>query len=298
VDVAITTVMRSLGPPTGRLRASRSAARFACLAIGFVVLSGSTPAWPQSAPAGVGILVLKEHGAGSPTLAQPYLDRFVAIAAEQNGWPAARGQYYTIRAGAETFIETEKPHYGILSLPAFLALRSKYGLEVIGQVSVALVGGRQYHVVSTSQASLVACKGKTLASDHTDDARFIETVVAADAFKLTDFHLVQTQRPLQTIKKLLSGEAACALIDDAQLSELSHIEGAGTVRSLWKSAELPPMTVVAFPAAPAAEKKRFREGLSHVCGKDGQSVCAEVGIVSLKMADASDYAAVVDAYGK
>jgi hypothetical protein len=55
--------------------------------------------------------------------------------------------------------------------------------------------------------------------------------------------------------------------------------------------------VVAFPAAPRAERQEFRKNLSHVCDGDGGSVCAAVGIVSLKPATGSSYAAVVTAYG-
>jgi len=246
----------------------------------------------------VGILVLKEHGVGSPTLVQPYLDRFVAIAAEENDWRNAKGQYYNNRRAAEVFIQTHRPHYGIFSLPAFLALRKKYDLAVVGQVAVSLAGGRQYYLISKGAADLNGCKGKTVASDHTDDARFIERVVAQGKFTLADFKLVQTQRPLQTIKKVMNDEAVCALIDDAQLAELPHLGGGNGLRTVWKSAELPPMAVAAFPAAPTAERKGFQAHLGNLCDNDGQSVCAEVGIVSLKAAGAADYAAVVTAYGK
>src|SRR5262249_61671757 len=90
-----------------------------------------------------GILVLKEHGTGSQALAQPYVDRFVALAAAQNGWPRAKGQYYTTRSAAEEFITAEKPHYGILSLAAFLALRSPHHLDVIGEVATSLPRRRE-----------------------------------------------------------------------------------------------------------------------------------------------------------
>ena len=55
-------------------------AALACFAV-LTLLVGP----PSSAgePAAIEILVLKEHGVGSPTLAQPYLDRFV-------GWPRSR----------------------------------------------------------------------------------------------------------------------------------------------------------------------------------------------------------------
>lgn len=245
----------------------------------------------------VGIVVVREHGVGSQALAQPYLDRFANLAA-LNGWGGATGRYFTSRDVAAAFIDAVKPHYGIFSLPAFLAMRSKYDLQVLGQVAVSLAGGRQYHLVSKTATDLAGCKGKTLASNHADDSCFIERVVAGGSFTLGDFTLVRTQRPLQTTKKVLDGEAVCALIDDAQLAELPHLEGAGEVRSVWKSAALPPMAVVAFPAAPADERKRFEEILGEVCADEGKSACREVGIVSLTAAGEVDYAAVVAAYGK
>lgn len=255
----------------------------------------------QTAVAGaadpVGVLVLKEHGVSSPTLVQPYLDRFVAIAARLNDWPSAVGQYHAGRASAEAFIQMASPHYGILSLPAFLAFRKKYDLEVIGQVSVSLAGGRQYSIISRTVPNLAGCKGKVLATDHGDDPRFIDRVVSGGAFRLSDFTVDQTQRPLQTIKAIIRGSADCALVDESQLEQLSHIEGADGIRPVWQSAQLPQMVVVAFPSAPAAERKRFQSTLAEVCDNDGHTACGEVGIQSLRTARAADYAAVVAAYG-
>jgi hypothetical protein len=243
------------------------------------------------------ILVVKEHGVGSPTLAQPYLDRFVATAATQNGWVDAKGQYYGTRGAAEEFIATQKPHYGIISLGAFLDFRLRYNLEVIGKVAVSLVGGQQYFVISKSATTLAGCKGKKLASDHANDPRFIDKVVARGAFRLADFELKTTQRPLQTIKEVLSGGAECALIDDGQYGELAKLKGAEDVKTVWTSAKLPPMVVAAFPNAPTPERLRFQGNFSKVCEADTKPACAEVGILSLDLASAADYAEVVAAYG-
>jgi hypothetical protein len=264
----------------------------------FAAFIGFASAAAQKDGAAVKIVVLKEHGVGSQSLAQPYLDKFVAIAAEQNDWTDAKGQYFTSRGAADVFIQAEKPHYGILSLAAFLALREKYQLEVIGEVAASLAGGRQYFLISKDIGDVTGCKAKTLASDHADDARFIDQVVARGNFKLSDFSLVRTQRPLQTVKKVMNGEAACALVDDAQHAELAHLDGADRVRTVWKSAELPPMAIVAFPYAPAGERKRFQENLTKVCDNDGESVCAEVGIVSLKTTGTATYTSVISAYAK
>jgi hypothetical protein len=243
------------------------------------------------------ILVVKEHGVGSPTLAQPYLDRFVANAAKQNEWDDAKGQYYGTRAAAEEFIATQKPHYGIISLGAFLDFRLRYNLEVIGKVDVSLVGGQQYFLISKTASDLAGCKGKKLVSDHANDPRFIDRVVARDAFKLADFDLKLTQRPLQTIKEVLTGAADCALIDDGQLGEMSKLTGAADVKTVWSSEKLPPMVVAAFPNAPTSERLRFQSNFHRVCDADTKPACAEVGILSLDPASAADYAAVVEAYG-
>ncbi len=244
------------------------------------------------------ILVLKERGVGSSSLAQPYVDRFVALAAKENGWPAARGQYMSSRSAAEAFIKAKSPHYGILSLAAFLALREPYHLDVIGRVASVLAGGEQYFIVSKTATDLASCKGQSLASDHTADARFVERVVARGEFKLADFKIMQNQRPLQSIKQVLSGEAACALIDDAQLTELQHLPGGDDIHVVWKSKKLPPMAVVAFREAAADERKNFQEKLRGLCDEDGQTTCAEVGIYALEAAGAAEYADAVSAYGR
>jgi hypothetical protein len=271
--------------------------RAALVLLAWLALQGGGASSAEE-PAPIEILVLKERGVGSPTLAQPYVDRFVALAAEDNGWSAAKGQYLANRGAAEAFIKAHSPHYGILSLAAFLALRVPHHLEVVGRVASTLAGGEQYFIVSKSASQLAGCKGKKLASDHFTDVRFIERVVARRDFTLADFELVKHQRPLQSLRQVLSGEVDCALLDDAQLVELKHQKGSEAVKVVWQSKRLPPMAVVAFPSAPPAEKKKFREKLSVVCEGEGNTACEEVGIDTLALASASDYAEVVTAYGR
>lgn len=270
------------------------------VAAGLVLAGIVTAAWPALAvpPSRVNILVLKEHGVGGASLAQSYLDRFIALAASQYGWADAHGQYFTTRAGAEAYIRDEKPRYAILSLAAFLAFYKKYELEVLGTAVVSRAGGQQYFLISKTATDLKGCRGQTVATDHADDPRFIEQVVSGRQFVLGDFKLVETQRPIQVIKKLMTDEVVCALVDDQQMADLPHIEGAEGIRSVWESAKLPSMTLVAFPSTPPAERKKFQEGLSRVCDGEGKSACAEVGILALTAADVSRYSAVLTAYGK
>jgi hypothetical protein len=244
------------------------------------------------------ILVLKEHGVGMAALAQPFVDRMMALTAKQNGWTGVKGMYLTTRAAAEAFIDQEKPHYGILSLGAFLGLRKKYGLEAFGIVTAVRAGGRRYSIISKTESDLAGCKGKSLASDHIDDPPFIEKVVSGGDFKLADFKTVQTQRPLQGIKKVVAGDADCALIDDAQMEELDHLEEGKDIKTVWKSRELPSMLVAAFPAAGKDEREKFEDNLKKVCEGEAKSACSDVGILSLRAAKDGDYDELIAEYEK
>jgi hypothetical protein len=246
----------------------------------------------------VPILVLKEHGVGTAAQAQPYVDKLVAIAAKLAGWSGAKGSYQTTRTGAEKYITDSKPHFGILSLAAVLNMKDKQKLDIIGQVTSSRAGGQQYYIVSKNASDIAGCKGKNLASDHADDTKFMNNVVFGGKMKLSEFTLVQTTRPIQTIKKVIAGEAECALIDDAQFGDLSTVDGAKDLKSVWKSDKLPPMAIVAFPTATAAEKKGFQGVFSKVCDGDGKDVCKEVGISAMKSASTSDYQTVITAYAK
>ena len=271
-------------------------ARRTIAALVFTALVGLAP---QSAHAadGVKVLVLKEHGVGSAAQAQGFIDKVMGRVAELNGFASAVGKYATTRMAAKTYVTTQKPDFGIVSLPAFLALRSSHGLTVIGTADVMDAGGRRYHVVGPAGGNLASCRGKRLATDHADDPRFLEKVVSGGDFKLADFQLVKTRRPVQTLKKVTRGEADCALIDDAQLDYLPRLEGGDALKSLWKSSELPPMAVVAFPGATKAEIGSFKKNLAKVCTGGGKSACNEAGIRALKPAGEGSYSKVIAAYG-
>ncbi len=270
-----------------------TASRFALL-LTFALVVGSQ----AHAGGKVNILVLKEHGIGSSAQAQPYVDQLVAVAAKKNGWTSAAGKYLRTRKKAKAYIAAKKPQYGILSLGAFLGMRKKQKLKVIGLADVARAGGSQYYLISKNAANLAECKGKALASDHADHPRFINKVVFGGKFSLSDFTVIKTRRPVQTIKKVARGKAVCALIDDAQLAELPHVRGATGIRSVWKSKTMPPMVIVAFPTASAAERAKFKASLSSICTGQGKSSCDKVGVKKLRGAAKRHVAKWIKAYEK
>ena len=106
-------------------------------ALSLVALSlGVVPSASAGEP--VGVVVLKEHGAGSASSAQGYIDALMAVVAKRNNWAdGATGKYFTKRDAASSWAKANHPHYGIMSLAAFLALRGEHGLTVVGQATVS-----------------------------------------------------------------------------------------------------------------------------------------------------------------
>lgn len=243
----------------------------------------------------VGMVVLKEHAVGTTSTAQPYLDKLMEIAAKESGWASGHGKFFTKRPDAEAYIKSDGPHFGILSLAPFLAFRTQHNLTVIGQAHVkGGGGGGQYFIVSKTAGDLAGCKGKKLATDWADDPKFIENVVAAGAWKLADFTIEATKRPAQAGTMVANDEAVCALIDDAQLPVAQ--KAAPAIKPVWTSAKLPPMVIVAFPSAPAAERKTFQNTLGKLCTGSGQQICGEVGLASLNASDQAPYDDIIKRY--
>ena len=253
---------------------------------------------PQATAADtVHLIVFLENGIGTAGQAQKYVDKLIETARSKNGWVKAEGKYVTRRKSAERYVKQKKPAFGFVSLAPYLAWRKSDKLEVLGVADVERAGGRRYHLVSKTASGLAGCKGKKVASNHLDDPRFIDNVVSGGAFTLKDFDLVKTRRPVQTIKKVIKGDAVCALVDDAQVAELPHIDGSKGVRSVWKSADLPPVAIVAFSSASSAERAKFKASLGSLCSGANKATCDKVGIRSIKAADESTYAQVIKSYG-
>ena len=244
------------------------------------------------------ILVLKEHGVGSASAAQAYVDKLVSAVAKKNGWATATGKYTTKRSSALSWISANKPGFGILTLPAYLAMRTSHDLTVVGQAVVKSAGGRQYFLISKTQGDLAGCKGKTVASDHFDDLVFVDKVIGGSDFSSADFQVVKTRRPVQTLKTVIRGEAECALVDDAQMDSLAKLEGGAAVKKVWSSKKLPPMVVVAFGTTPKAERTTFKNNLLQVCMGAGKAACDEAGISALRPSGDTAYAALTRSYGK
>lgn len=242
----------------------------------------------------VNMVVLRENATGSASAAQRYIDDLVDAIAKAAGWSSAKGKYFTRRSSAQTFIRDTKPSFGILSLSAYLAMKDSHDLVALGKADIQNGGGHQFFVISKNQLSLDGCKSKSLGTNH-EDAKFIDNIVSKDAFDLSDFEVEDTRRPVKTLKSVIAGDVECALIDDAQLMELQHLEGGLEVHPVWSSETLPPMVVTAFPTAADDERKAFSGLLDTVCGAEGKAACESTSM-KLEATTPTAFAAYEKAY--
>lgn len=235
----------------------------------------------EAPAAAVNMLVLRLGGTGSASAAQSYIDALMAVAAKVNAWPAANGKYFTSTKLAQGWIKSNDPHFGIMSLAAYLGMRTSHGLSLLGTVDAAAAGGQQYFVISVDEHQLEGCKGQSLATTFAKQGRFVDNVVGGDVFSLSDFTVVDTRRPVKTIKAVLSGDARCALIDDAQMAALGKLDGADKLHTVWFSKSFPSLIVTRFPAAGDDEAKTFAGNLNKMCTGEGAKACGAAGIESL-----------------
>lgn len=246
--------------------------------------------------AAVGFVVVREAGSGSASAAQSYLDSLLASVARTNGWASASGKYFTKRSKAKAFIEETKPSFGFLSFGAYLGLRKAFGLTPIAVADATAAGGAQYFVISKNQLTLDGCKGKTLATNHSRDERFVDRIVSGDAFDLADFQVVETTRPVQTIKAVIDGEAECALVDDSQVLAMGQVDGGLLLHPLWSSEKLPAVVVVSFGTAPAEQVQSFTTNIEAICEGDGKGACDAAGLKAPRRIEAGAFAAQQTAY--
>ncbi|TNF32042.1 MAG: hypothetical protein EP329_11345 [Deltaproteobacteria bacterium] len=242
----------------------------------------------------VKFVVLLEGGIGGGARAQGYVDDLVSGFATRCGWPGATSLYTNSRDRALEYIGSDKPAFGLFSLGAYLALVDAHKLAVVGVAEAKQAGGRQYFIVA-KDGDVAACRGQKLATNHAGDPRFVDHVVFAGAFRLADFELVATRRPVQTLKEVLRDKARCALIDDAQRDSMASIEGGDALKVVWSSEALPGIPIVAFPSAAKDLVGAFTKALPDTCKADAQ-MCSNIGIERLGTATDADYAPLVRRY--
>ncbi len=263
-----------------RRTTSSSRLRHALRGLGLCLGLGLSVA--QAGPSDFAIYTLRLGG--EPESAQPYIDRMAAEIEKAAGWAkgSAKGRFLTSRKEVQSFLDAQKPGFGILEPWLYFELRQSQKLELLVQVDSADLNSPKLHVVVKDPAwkTLADLKDKKLWTHLADSPTYLSQVVLdGKQAAQTHFQLKQVGSAIKAARAVLRGEADAALLDDEQLAMAQKLEGGAALRALYSSTPQPSVAVVAFGATLPADKQTvLRKALLNLCAGAGAATCKEMHI--------------------
>jgi ABC-type phosphate/phosphonate transport system substrate-binding protein len=242
---------------------------------------------------------------GSTEEAAPYIDTFLRYVEKAQGWPekSATGKYFSDPAEARAYIAAKKPAWGMMDPDLFLELRKRDELVPIASVTGKnqTLGHLSIVVKDPALKTLDDLKGKVLISNHLQSPRFLSKVVFDGKLDVEKhFKLQPTPSPLKGLKAVDRGEAAATLLDDEQLAAMKTLPFGASLRVLWTSEPLPPVSMVAFgKETTPAEREKFAKMLVGMCADPkGADVCKSLEITKFTPPDKAAFDAAARRYDK
>lgn len=236
--------------------------------------------------AGRDFIVYTTRLGGDAETAQPYIDRFAAHLEGITGFPkgSLKGRFAPGKKEALAYITSQKPGFGVLEPSLYLELRKSHNLTALADVNGPDLNSPNLHVVVKDAAvkGLDDLKGKKVWTHLADVPVFLGQVVL-DGKESPDkrFALKQVSSAMKAARAVLRGEADAAILDDEQLAAAQKMEGGAALRSVFKSATLPPVVAVMFGGNSPEDQKQLAKSLPGLCAtKGGPEICKEMHIAS------------------
>lgn len=185
--------------------------------------------------------------AGSSGVAQPIIDQFFDYINKEMGSDKVEGKYFPTEAGGRSYIASEKPVMGIVSLVSYAKESGKTGMTVVAKTR-PLPGGS-----TTQKYYLVA--GKTHQEKNTVPANIfssepISTSFAKNALKLPvgASSITQTGNTLGKLKAIANGEDVAAILTEIEHRTLKNTKAAWGAQlvTIAESSPVPTAPLVAF----------------------------------------------------
>jgi hypothetical protein len=240
------------------------------------------PAAALAAPTDFAIYTLRLGGESES--AQPYIDRMAVEIENRASWPkgSAHGRFLTSRKEVMSYLDAQKPGFGILEPWLYLELRQSHQLEILAQVDSADLNSKKLHVVVKDAAvkDLAGLAGKKLWTHLADVPNYLGNVVLDGKQPIqTHCQLKQVGSALKAARAVLRGEADAALLDDEQLAMAQKLEGGAALRVVYSSPPQPAVVVVAFRGAMPDEKRlSLSKALFELCEGPRSATCKEMHI--------------------
>ncbi|MDX2021597.1 MAG: hypothetical protein SF187_15240 [Deltaproteobacteria bacterium] len=221
---------------------------------------------------------------------QGFIDAFVARLETVAGWKpgslSGKG-FLSVEAAAE-YLKTQRPAFALLASHAFVVLRQKQKLLVLGHAGVwdpKKLAYRGLALVNSNVGALPHQQpGMRLATDI-KDMQWLNVLFDGLLKPETHFQFVPAKNENEAVAAVREKRADMALVWGEHLDRYKddlRSEG-GKLRVAFNSAPLPPLALVAMTKnTTVADTKTLAKAVAEVCkGKPNIDTCANLGFLSL-----------------
>lgn len=223
--------------------------------------------------------------------AQGHIDAFMRRLEVALRWKegALQGQGFLSLPEAETYLQKERPAFGLLPAHEFVRLRQKQKLEVLGFGGVWDAKKCSYKGLALAKSNVSALPhqqdGLRLAT-HITDMQWINVIFDGMLKPATHFKFVPVKTEAEAVAAVRNKKADLALVWGEHIDQYKDDlqSESGTLRVAFSSGRMPPSGLVAFTKnAAAKDAKALVKVLGEVCkGKPNIDICANLGFLYLQ----------------
>ena len=197
----------------------------------------------------------------------------------------------------------KSPKFAIASLGLYLDLHRQYNWLPLVQPKIKGRTSDQFRVMTRQDAfhNLGELKGKSLGGTVLDEPAFIGKIVFAGKYDpSTDFILRPSNQAIHTLRALDKGELDAVILNEQQFAGLAALHLQTPLTTVFTSAEIPLMGVVANTAiTTAGERSRFGNALAGMCtDAEGQKLCEVFGVDAFENVDAALFEPMIKLWAK
>lgn len=226
------------------------------------------------------VVVCYPGGPVSEDDANKAMSAMLNVVEKVGGWPTQSfsSAFSSDVEGCKILLKEKKPAFAITSLGIFLDQRQSLHLEPVVQPKMRGGSTEEFHLVAVKGhfGSLNDVKGKQVGGTVFEEAEFIRRIVFAGKLDpQKDFSLKPSKQAIRALRALDKGELDAVLLNGQQFAALASLPLTHELESVFTSAPIPLMGLVANQEASSPEERnRFAKALSDMCSDpDGKKLC-------------------------
>jgi len=218
--------------------------------------------------------VIQPGQPGSPEEAQPVMDALAAYIQNKTGSDAPiKGSYFNDVDPALVFLHNRRPSWGIVRLGFYSRQADTFGMVPVAATRPGGSDKDRWRLVVSKDGpeDWKGLKGKVMGNMlfEKDAAACLLFGVPADQLS---FDLKGTFQPLRSVRDLIRGKAAGAVLDQTQYDAIQAMPLANEIKVIHASSELPASPVVWFGPPGATAQKLVAVLLRMKEDKDAQAL--------------------------